>query len=42
MDAAKLALLKADINAQRATIDRIFRMLEICEHFATFSAMLTA
>ena len=28
MDAAQLALLKADINAQRATIDRIFRMLE--------------
>jgi AraC-like DNA-binding protein len=28
MDAAKLALLKADINAQRMTIDRIFTMLE--------------
>jgi hypothetical protein len=28
MDTAKLALLKADINAQRMTIDRIFTMLE--------------
>jgi hypothetical protein len=28
MEAAKLALLKADINAQQATINRIFGMLE--------------
>ncbi|PSN18644.1 hypothetical protein C7271_11450 [filamentous cyanobacterium CCP5] len=28
MDSADLALLKADVNAQRTTIDRIFEMLE--------------
>jgi len=28
MDSANLALLKADINAQQVTIDRIFKLLE--------------
>jgi hypothetical protein len=28
MDIAHRAILKADINAQRVTVDRIFKMLE--------------
>jgi hypothetical protein len=28
MDTAHCAILKADINAQRVTVDRIFKMIE--------------